>query len=978
VTVWLTIVTVVKDDPRGLERTFESLCDQDLSGVEYIVIDGSSTRIEVPNLVHASGIGAIVEWSTPAGIYRAMNDGLARASGEYTLFLNAGDELLPRALSNLRASLLASAPTWAYAPVEIVGVDGSATTTPAWEFATESKYSFSRGFFAAHQGTVARTDTLRGIGGFDERYVIAGDYAVFLYLTREAPPLELKLPLARFHEGGVSSTRWARTLREFHRARRSILHPSGPGSRREFMWTGRQFLVTSVYRSPWPVSLGISIAAFVFLGATGVAWPSAAVLVAMVLIQGIGGCLWWRLLQPTRSVPILEAVGMGLGLGTAGSALAGVVGPWWLASGLAVIVWVTLRLSRRLRRPMPLGPLPLPDLSALVAGSALGVGGLLVAFRSYPLDWVGRWTGYHGDMPFLEALGASVATLGPTSSIFLDGAAIRYHVLVYGWAGVLTVAANAAPFVVLTRLLPVVTVVAMVAVAAAWARSRTRVRWAPTLAAVLLILGGCVGTTFGGVMNFDSPSQTMSTLWLLAFSVLALSALLPPPDEASRGATRSVLVAQAMSALVLGIALTGGKVSSAVVAVVAWGFLVLIGLVTRASWRGRVAVIGVALLAGSGIAYFWLLAGSANAGGLGLFSLLDRASSVQGLTPVVTPRGIVAGIVILILAAIPRWAGVAWLSLQKDSQRDPATVYGWGLMAVAVATIALVSGGFNDLWFAVAASAPLSVLSALGVAQAASWLGPANRTRLIVVLVASLASAVLVTIVWTTGTTGIIGDGWRWAGPMLGLALGLLVGAACAITQRPTRWRVGTAFVVIALVTMSVPSRLLYAAAEPLARDTRGIWSPVLFAVQDDFVFTLDQDTTLGWTDQQAAAGAWLRANAEPGDLIATNVTRSALVPALTRLPTVASALRLQAPYGYASDVELALERERESWSFTNSPSQASFEALCQLGVDWVWVDPRKTDTRDWTPFATTELVNDDVILLNLEGSRCQARQKSS
>jgi hypothetical protein len=40
--LWLTVVTVVKNDLAGLEKTIRSLVEQvDLSGVEYIVIDSS-------------------------------------------------------------------------------------------------------------------------------------------------------------------------------------------------------------------------------------------------------------------------------------------------------------------------------------------------------------------------------------------------------------------------------------------------------------------------------------------------------------------------------------------------------------------------------------------------------------------------------------------------------------------------------------------------------------------------------------------------------------------------------------------------------------------------------------------------------------------------------------------------------------------------------------------------------------------------
>ena len=45
---WLTIVTVVKDAPGDFLRTVESVAAQDLCDVEYVVIDSSVDRNEVP------------------------------------------------------------------------------------------------------------------------------------------------------------------------------------------------------------------------------------------------------------------------------------------------------------------------------------------------------------------------------------------------------------------------------------------------------------------------------------------------------------------------------------------------------------------------------------------------------------------------------------------------------------------------------------------------------------------------------------------------------------------------------------------------------------------------------------------------------------------------------------------------------------------------------------------------------------------
>lgn len=955
----LTIITVVMNDPSGMTRTLASLATQDLTDVEYVVVDSSNDRQLIPHLLTSSTITGTVIWTEPRGIYSAMNEGLRHATGDYVYFLNAGDEMIEGSVSTVMRALDRNSFEWAHAPVEITDSHGGSVVTPAWDYEKEREYAFARGHFPAHQGTVVLTETLRSMGGFDETYQVAADYAAFLTLTQRGAPAIIATPLARFHRGGVSTTRWARALREFHRARREILDLHGDTARRERISTLRQVAATAVHRSPWPLAVGLAAGTLVLLGLTGVAWATAFGLTLSVTVQALGGALWWRLLRPGRSVPILEAIGMGIGLGTAGSLLIGLIAPWWLASALALAAWYSRRLWLRVPTA-PLAPVGRSELAGMLAGVLVGVGTLLVAFRAYPLAWVGRWEGYHGDMPFFEAVGASVATLGVGQSIFLEGAGLRYHVLVYGWAGQLTLSTDAAPFVVLVRLLPIVTLIGIVAVGCAWTRHVTRVSWAPAFAGVLLVVGGFVGTTFGGVFNFDSPSQTMTTLWVLVLSVLLLQATTP-----------GTWIPQAVSAFVLGLVVTGGKVSSAAVVVGAWGLVVTIGLIGRAPWWRRALGVGVPLLGGSMVAYFWLLAGSANAGGLELFTLLDRASSVQGLNPVVTPRGIAAGILLLIIAALPRWAGVVWFGTDRTTRRSVTTAYAVGLVLVGVGSIVILSGGFNDLWFAVAASAPLAVLSAVGIAQAVTWLGPEQRSRVILVVVLALAAAVVVAGVWATGSTGVIGDGWRWAGPIIGLGLGLLIGVCAALPGRAWSPRSALAFTIIALVVMALPSRAIYAIAEPFSRATGGIWSPVLFTTQDDFVTLIDQDRTPGWTDQQAAAGAWLRANSRPDDLVATNTTRSALVPALTRLPTFASDLRLQTPYGRAEDVALALSREADAWLFIDAPSEDSFAPLCAAGVDWIWVDPERTPVDSWEPFATPVWTSPDAIILAMNSSLC-------
>ncbi|QIK65372.1 glycosyltransferase [Nocardioides sp. HDW12B] len=90
----LTVVTVVFNDPVGLRRTLASVRPH-LDLAEHWVIDGSTTD-DVRQVVAAEADPRVHLLSEPDdGLYDAMNKGLDRATGDFVMFLNAGDVYLP-------------------------------------------------------------------------------------------------------------------------------------------------------------------------------------------------------------------------------------------------------------------------------------------------------------------------------------------------------------------------------------------------------------------------------------------------------------------------------------------------------------------------------------------------------------------------------------------------------------------------------------------------------------------------------------------------------------------------------------------------------------------------------------------------------------------------------------------------------------------------------------------------------------------
>lgn len=86
-----SIITVVYNAEASIEKTIQSVIEQQYEGIEFIIIDGGSTdgTLEILKKYEKH----IDYWISESdeGIYDAMNKGMKIAKGEGVLFLNAGD-----------------------------------------------------------------------------------------------------------------------------------------------------------------------------------------------------------------------------------------------------------------------------------------------------------------------------------------------------------------------------------------------------------------------------------------------------------------------------------------------------------------------------------------------------------------------------------------------------------------------------------------------------------------------------------------------------------------------------------------------------------------------------------------------------------------------------------------------------------------------------------------------------------------------
>lgn len=86
----VSIITVTYNAVSFVEETILSVLGQDFHDYEYLVVDGGSTDGTLEILKKYEGWLHFIS-EPDKGIYDAMNKGIARSTGEWLYFLNAGD-----------------------------------------------------------------------------------------------------------------------------------------------------------------------------------------------------------------------------------------------------------------------------------------------------------------------------------------------------------------------------------------------------------------------------------------------------------------------------------------------------------------------------------------------------------------------------------------------------------------------------------------------------------------------------------------------------------------------------------------------------------------------------------------------------------------------------------------------------------------------------------------------------------------------
>lgn len=200
----ISIITITYNNLNGLKKTMQSVFDQTYTNYEYIIIDGASSDGSKDWLTKHDD--KITYWvSEPdKGIYNAMNKGIAKVTGDYIHFLNAGDSY---ASDNILETFFKEHQSVAF--IRGTQICNYGDHTKIWENLGDKEITVYDMFINTmlHQATFIRTDLFQKYGLYDEELKITSDWKFFFKaILGNEKTIFYNIPIVDFEMDGISTS----------------------------------------------------------------------------------------------------------------------------------------------------------------------------------------------------------------------------------------------------------------------------------------------------------------------------------------------------------------------------------------------------------------------------------------------------------------------------------------------------------------------------------------------------------------------------------------------------------------------------------------------------------------------------------------------------------------------------------------------------------------------------------------------------
>lgn len=212
---FLSIITVTYNAAKDLDKTIGSVINQSSEDIEYIIIDGNSSDATIEIIKKYED--KIFYWiSEPdQGLYDAMNKGLGVATGDYVLFLNAGDMLKNDTIVSELADIAIrnNMPDILYGETDLIDKEGHVLGRRRLKAPEQLTWkSFRMGMLVSHQAFIVK---LNVAPKYDLQYRFSADFDWCIRCMKQAKSIiNSKLVLVNYQYEGLTTSNRNASLKE--------------------------------------------------------------------------------------------------------------------------------------------------------------------------------------------------------------------------------------------------------------------------------------------------------------------------------------------------------------------------------------------------------------------------------------------------------------------------------------------------------------------------------------------------------------------------------------------------------------------------------------------------------------------------------------------------------------------------------------------------------------------------------------------
>lgn len=218
-----SIITCTYNASEVLQRTLDSVMSQTWGQIEHIIVDGASKDSTVAmaeayrrrSAEEETEHDIIIKSEPDRGLYDAMNKGLQLATGDYVVFLNAGDvlptyETLENISNDVNERSDGRLPAVLYGDTNIVDNNGELLRPRRLAPPDDLSWrSFRHGMLVCHQAFYVRTDIAKA-EPYNLKYRFSADVDWCIRVMKRAekkglPLLRLPEVVVNYLDGGMTN-----------------------------------------------------------------------------------------------------------------------------------------------------------------------------------------------------------------------------------------------------------------------------------------------------------------------------------------------------------------------------------------------------------------------------------------------------------------------------------------------------------------------------------------------------------------------------------------------------------------------------------------------------------------------------------------------------------------------------------------------------------------------------------------------------